>query len=191
MKTQSLHMIYSAQAHSHQKRAMDIMSKNLPSPISTCPNLSASRHSFQRVPFSPPSYPSRSANISRKISSQAPPCKIVEIFYTQAITPLCNSRTSRLLMIPISSSLNMASFHQPPTQCPSSTSASVQMASHPSTFSSSNRATLWNQQLQWCSLRETLCHTLSARQALIQSCLQNRSSLYSKRRKKRTILLSS
>ena len=142
MKTQSLHMIYSAQAHCHQKRAMDIMSKHLPSPICTSPNLSASSLLFQRLPTSPPSCPSRSANISRKISSQATPCKIVEIFYTQAITPPCNSRTPRLLMIPTSSSLIMASHLQPPTQCPSSTSASARMASHPSTFSSSNRATL-------------------------------------------------
>jgi hypothetical protein len=189
MKTQSLPLIYSAQAHSNQKRAMDIMTKRFPSPISTSHKLSASRLSYQHLPSSPPTSHLRRPNISRKLSSQVPPCKIGEVYSIQAITTPSNSRNPQLLMMPTSPTLIMASIHKPQTRCPCSTSASVRMASPLSTFSSSSRPIPCTQQ---CSLRLTLCPTLSARRELLQTWMQNRiRHHHSKKRKKRISLLSS
>lgn len=162
MKTQSLPLIYSAQAHSNQKRAMAITTKRFPSPISISHKLSASRLSCQHLLSSPPTFPLRSPNTSRKLSSQAPPCKIVEVYSIQAIPTPSNSRPPQLLMTP---TLIIASFPHPPTRCPCSTSASVRTASPPSTFSSSSIAIPCSH--QQCSLRQTLCPTLSARRVLL------------------------
>ena len=166
MKTQSLPLIYSAQVQSHQKRAMDIMTKHFPSPISISHKLSASRLSYQQLPSSPPTSHLRRPNISRNLFSQVPPYKIGEVYSIQAITTPSYSKKPQLLMMPTSPTLIMASIHKPPTRCPCSTSASVRMASPPSTFSSSNRPILCTQQ---CSLRLTLCPTLSARRVLLQT----------------------
>ena len=167
MKTQSLPLIYSAQALSNQKRAMAITTKRFPSPISISHKLSASRLSCQHLLSSPPTFPLRSPNTSRKLSSQVPPCKIGEMYSIQAITIPSNSRPPQLLMMPTSSTLNLASFPHPPTRCPCSTSASVRMASPPSTFSSSSIAIPCSH--QQCTHRQTLCPTLSARQVLLQT----------------------
>jgi hypothetical protein len=166
MKTQSLPLIYSAQALSNQKRAMAITTKRFPSPISISHKLSASRLSCQYLLSSPHTFPLRSPNTSRKLSSKVPPCKIGEMYSIQATTTPSNSRPPQLLMMATSPTLKMVIFPQAPTRCPCSTSASVRMASPPSTFSSSSIAIPFSQQ---CTLRQTLCPTLSARRVLLQT----------------------